>query len=268
MTSWAAILAIGFFLGMRHATDADHVLAVSTIVSKYRSIRHAALIGIFWGLGHTVTILLVGGGIVLFGWVIPPRVGLSMEFSVGLMLIALGVISVVSAIRRADPLRVANGKGHSQPIPHVHRHGDYIHTHAAASEPGSHPHPPDRTPVAWLDRTFGRFAVYRPVRPLLIGMVHGLAGSAAVALLVLAAIGSPGWSVLYMLVFGAGTIIGMMLITALIAAPFAWGVTTLNGGRHLRLAAGVLTLAFGLFFAWRVGWVDGLFTASPAWQPR
>lgn len=265
MTSWIAILAIGFFLGMRHATDADHVLAVSTMVSKYRKVRHAAMIGVFWGVGHTLTILIVGGGIVLFGWVIPPRVGLSMEFSVGIMLVALGVVSVMSAMRRVD---VSAGPDRPAEPPHVHRHGDYIHTHPRTAEPGRHAHPPERTPVAWLDRTFGRFAVYRPARPLLVGMVHGLAGSAAVALLVLAAIGSPGWSVVYLLVFGVGTIAGMMLITGLIAAPFAWGGTTAVAGRRLRLAAGVLTLAFGLFLAWQVGFVDGLFTAAPLWQPH
>jgi high-affinity nickel-transport protein len=227
MTGLFAIMAIGFFLGMRHATDADHVLAVSTIVSRHRTIRHAAAIGAFWGVGHTLTILIVGGGIVLFGWVIPPRVGLSMEFSVGLMLIGLGILSVMSGLRH-----VADG----------------------------HPHSPDRTPVAWLDRRLGRFAVYRPVRPMLVGMVHGLAGSAAVALLVMTAIRSPTAALLYLLVFGGGTIIGMMLITAVIATPFAVGGKSVTVSRGLRVAAGVLSLGFGLLLVWQIGVVDGLFT--------
>jgi high-affinity nickel-transport protein len=254
MTGWFSILAIGFFLGMRHATDADHVLAVTTIVSKHRSIRHAAAIGIFWGIGHTLTILVVGGGIVLLGWVIPPRVGLSMEFSVGLMLILLGAITVWSALRQTPV--VASGSGDI--VPHTHRHGDYIHTHPDTPGNRKHPHSPERTPVAWLDRRFGRFAIYRPVRPLLIGMVHGMAGSAAVALLVMAAIRSPAASVLYLTLFGAGTIIGMMLITAVIATPFAVGRRSANVSRGLRIAAGFASLGFGLYLAWEIGIGAGL----------
>jgi high-affinity nickel-transport protein len=97
-TGLVAVAALGFFLGMRHATDADHVIAVTTIVARQRSTRSAALIGAVWGLGHTLTILVVGGGIILFGWVIPPRVGLSMEFSVGLMLIILGLMNLTGVL--------------------------------------------------------------------------------------------------------------------------------------------------------------------------
>src|SRR6185503_17214817 len=79
--SLAAILALGFFLGMRHATDADHVIAISTIVSRDRNLRHSAVIGALWGLGHTLTILTVGAGIILFSLVISPRLGLTMELS-------------------------------------------------------------------------------------------------------------------------------------------------------------------------------------------
>lgn len=264
MTDWLAVLAIGFVLGMRHATDADHVLAVSTIVSKHRSIRHAAAIGAFWGLGHTLTILVVGGGIVLFGWVIPPRLGLSMEFSVGVMLVLLGAASVSSAFRNARGMMAGELAGEFRAS--THRHGDYIHTHA--QPPGAHPHPPDRTPVAWLDRRLGRLAIYRPARPLLVGMVHGLAGSAAVALLVLAAIGSPHWAFGYLLVFGAGTICGMMLVTVLIGEPFRWSGAHAGFGRALRFTAGALSVGLGLFLAWHTGIAGGLFGASPVWHPR
>ena len=101
MVSLLSIIALGFFLGMRHATDPDHVIAVATIVSRQRSIRRSALIGVFWGLGHTLTILLVGAAIILFNLVIPPRIGLSMELSVALMLIVLGLMNVVSFLRSA-----------------------------------------------------------------------------------------------------------------------------------------------------------------------
>lgn len=259
MTEWLAVISLGFFLGMRHATDADHVLAVSTIVSRHRTIGSAARIGLWWGVGHTLTILVVGTGIVLFGWVIPPRVGLSMEFSVGLMLILLGVVTLVAALRRADdtaiPLAQASDHIHS----HVHRHGDYIHTHPHGHGPEAHPHTPDDTPLARFDRRFGPRSSYQQVRPLIVGMVHGLAGSAAVALVVLATIRHPLWSLLYILLFGAGTIAGMMLITAVIATPFAYGRSSARVTRGLRLAAGLLSLGFGLLLAYRIGFVDGLF---------
>src|SRR6266849_7620559 len=101
MITLLSITLLGFFLGMRHATDPDHVVAVSTIVSRERSMLHAAVIGAFWGLGHTVTILLVGSAIILFKLTIPPRLGLSMELSVGFMLILLGVLNLTGLMRRA-----------------------------------------------------------------------------------------------------------------------------------------------------------------------
>src|SRR5258708_40145643 len=90
MTNFLSIIAIGFFLGMRHATDPDHVIAVTTIVSRQNKLSRAALTGIFWGVGHTLTIVAVGTTIIFFGVVVPARIGLSMEFSVALMLIILG----------------------------------------------------------------------------------------------------------------------------------------------------------------------------------
>src|SRR5262245_48944694 len=157
---------------MPHATDADHVVAITTIVSRERSVGRAALSGAAWGVGHTVTIVRVGGAIILFNVVIPARLGLMMELSVGLMLVVLGVMSVT---------------GRTQ----------------ASRE--------------WLSRTEARLT-----KPLAIGVVHGLAGSAAVALLVLTTIRTPGWAVAYLLVFGLGTVLGMILVTTLIAMPFAY----------------------------------------------
>src|SRR5438270_8973708 len=93
------ILGIGFFLGMRHATDPDHVVAVSTFVSAEKSIVRAGWIGVLWGVGHTITILVVGAAIILFGVAIPPRIGLALEFSVALMLILLGVLNLTGAMQ-------------------------------------------------------------------------------------------------------------------------------------------------------------------------
>ena len=290
-----ALVALGLALGMRHATDPDHVIAVSTIVARHRSIRGAALIGALWGVGHTLTILVVGGAIILFKWVIPARIGLTMELSVGLMLIVLGMLNLTGTWRRilhahsfATPPSTMEGHSHvprGQPSPHSagaedaasvershshpHQHGDYIHTHAHSHDPERHGHAPDRTPLGWLDRQLGALGAYQLVRPLVVGTVHGLAGSAAVALLVLATIGSPGWSVVYLLVFGLGTVAGMMLITAAIGVPFAVSgrrFSRLNDA--LRVASGVVSVAFGLFLAYRIGVVDGLLTGHPHWVPE
>ena len=214
MLTSLSVLALGFVLGMRHATDPDHVVAVTTIVSEQRSVARAARIGALWGAGHTATIVLVGGAILLFRLAVPARLGLAMEFAVAVMLVLLGVRS----------LRAAGG---------------------------------------------GRAAALSPLRPIAVGFVHGLAGSAFVAMLVLTAIPNPLVGIVYLLVFGVGTVAGMTLITAAITLPSAYAATRLNGtARYVQLAAGVASVCFGLFLAHRVGVVEGLFAATPHWDPQ
>jgi ABC-type nickel/cobalt efflux system permease component RcnA len=266
-----SVLLLGFFLGMRHATDPDHVIAVTTMVSRLGSVRAAAWTGALWGLGHTVTILAVGGAIVMFGLVIPPHLGLGMEFSVAIMLILLGILTLTGVTRRLQEARLGTSHpgGHDDPHAHTHAHGDYVHSHVHGHAPAAHGHSEDATPQARLDRALGRFGAYHVVRPLVVGLVHGLAGSAAVALLVLAAIRDPWWATGYLLVFGTGTIAGMMLITAALAVPFALTAhrfAWLN--RHLATASGLLSLGFGLWLAYQIGVVDGLFSAAPSWSPE
>jgi ABC-type nickel/cobalt efflux system permease component RcnA len=268
MITLLSIVALGFFLGMRHATDPDHVIAVTTIVSRQRSIRHAALIGVLWGLGHTITILAVGSAIILFGLVIPPRVGLAMELSVGLMLILLGVLNLSGIMRWiTETLTPSQVGGHSHP----HGRGDYVHNHSHGRNPERHGHAEDARPmpVTLMDRTFGQMGLYQVVRPFAVGIIHGLAGSAAVALLVLTTIRVPSWAVLYLLVFGIGTVAGMMLITAAIAVPFKFSETRFGRlNRGLGLVSGLVSLTFGVFIVYQMGFVNGLFTGSPNWVPR
>jgi high-affinity nickel permease len=266
MITLLSVIALGFFLGMRHATDPDHVIAVTTIVSRQRSIRLAALIGVLWGLGHTITILVVGSAIILFGIVIPTRVGLTMELSVGLMLILLGILNLTGVMRWITEVVTPSQLGRHS---HSHGHGDYVHSHAHGHGPEKHGHADTATPVGWMDRIFGRLGLYQIVRPLAVGIVHGLAGSAAVALLVLTTIRVPSWAVLYLLVFGIGTVAGMMLITAAIAIPFTFSenrFARLN--RALGVVSGLVSLAFGLFIVYQMGFVNGLFTHNPTWAPR
>ena len=268
MTSGLAILAIGFVLGMRHATDPDHVIAVSTIVSRERSVLKAALIGILWGCGHTLTIVAVGAGIIVFGLAIPVRVGLTMEFSVGLMLILLGVLNLTGAMKwltlKFSPAHPKITGEHA----HLHEHNSHLHLHWHSHGAGVEHHAEGLKPPARMRAPFAQLGVFHTLRPLFVGIVHGLAGSAAVALLVLSTIREPKWAVLYLLVFGVGTIAGMMMITAAIALPFSFAgykFAWLNKG--LITASGLVSLGFGLFICYHIGLVEGLFTSHPTWTP-
>ena len=205
-------ILLGALLGLRHATDADHVVAVTTIVARQRSWLQAARIGAVWGIGHSVTLFLLGGAIIGFRLVIPPRIGLGLEFAVALMLIGLGYANLR---RRDEP-----------------------------SAPSLH-------------------------RPFWIGVVHGLAGSAAVALLVLSTIRAPLEAAVYLLMFGFGTIVGMMLVTLLLAAPTVYaGARVARMQGSVRLAAGALSIVFGLLLARELIVDGGLFSAIPTWDPH
>jgi high-affinity nickel-transport protein len=255
MTTLFSILALGFFLGMRHATDSDHVIAVSTIVSRERDVRYAAIIGMFWGVGHSITLLVVGGAIIVFGLVIPQRLGLGLEFCVAVMLIVLGTLNLRIALRSFRARSTFKQHDHHE---HPHRHRDYIHSHRHGHAPDTHGHSDQSVPPARLDRRFGCSRTYRALRPTIIGVVHGLAGSAAIALLVLPIIHNPLWALMYLLVFGAGTIAGMMLITAGIAVPVSYTARFDFFHQHLGTVAGVVSLGFGFGLVYQIGFVGGL----------
>ena len=274
MISLVSIVALGFFLGMRHATDPDHVIAVSTIVSRERNVAKSAWVGAVWGIGHTLTILLVGAALILLNFVVPQgssaaqvhlnaRLGLVMDLAVAMMLIVLGIMNLRRFLRWV-PSVAKEAVLHS----HSHAHGDYIHSHPHSHVPESHSHAADKTPVAKLDKMLQRFRTYSLIRPLIIGVVHGLSGSAAVALLVVPMIHDPKWSVAYLLVFGVGTIVGMMLITFTLASAFHF----VGGGQkffqRLAFASGLISLLFGLVIAYQICITNGLFTAHPTWTPK
>ncbi|HEV2826654.1 MAG TPA: hypothetical protein VGW76_03565 [Pyrinomonadaceae bacterium] len=207
-----SILTLGFFLGMRHATDSDHVIAVTTIVSQQRKVRSAALTGISWGIGHSITLLIVGATIVLFGVVIPERLGMSLEFCVALMLVFLGLFNLGFRRKRKE-----------------------VHEHSQSRR------------LRLINRS------------VVVGVVHGLAGSAALALLVLPMIREPAWAILYLLIFAAGTIAGMVLITAIIAVPITYSANRFQSfNRYIGAAAGAFSVGFGLFLVHQIGFVGGL----------
>jgi high-affinity nickel permease len=256
-TAPLGIALLGLILGMRHATDADHVIAVTAIVSGERRVMAAARIGIAWGLGHSVTVFLVGGAIILFKLTIPPRLGMAMEFAVAIVLIMLGI----SVLARSSP-RIAGRLGlksndadlfaHS----HTHEHDGAVHAH-----PHAHVHGDEHLHDSHLFQRPGRFARGSHERAFGVGLVHGLAGSAAIALLVLSAIPNPWWAMAYLAIFGFGTMVGMALITTAIGLPVSFTAARLGEiNRALFVGAGLLSLGFGLFLAYQIGIVQGLFT--------
>ena len=279
MVNLLAAVGLGFVLGMRHATDPDHVIAVSTIVSRQRNIRQAGVIGALWGIGHTITIFCVGAAIILFNVVIPPRIGLAMELAVGLMLILLGILNLTGVMQRVThrftPQHTHPATGHDGVVhSHLHQHDGLVHEHMHGHSPEAHLHlepdiEADSRPRGFFQSLLRRLGLYQFLRPLAIGLVHGLAGSAAVALLVLAEIRDPRWAIAYLLIFGVGTIAGMMLITMVIGAPFAYTRKRFAPfNRGLGVASGLLSLGFGLFITFQIAITDGLFASHPHWTPH
>src|SRR5919109_181186 len=190
-----ATLGLGFVLGLKHALDADHIVAVSTIVSEHKSIFKSSLVGTFWGLGHTVSLFLIGLLVILLRLAISPRVALWMELGVAVMLVLLGA-NIVWKFFRGKRIHI-----------HTHEHDGlthaHIHLHEGEEEYHNHYH-----------------LIKFGTKPFFVGLVHGVAGSAALMLLVLTTIPSPLAGILYILIFGIGSIGGMLIMSSLISLPF------------------------------------------------
>jgi hypothetical protein len=234
--STASALALGFMLGLKHAVEVDHLAAVSTIVSERKSLFGSVLVGGLWGIGHTISLLIAGVAVILLHIEVGERTALALEFCVGLMLVALG----------ANALRKLWRGGHLHL--HVHRHGgrEHIHPHIHDGKPGEDPHT--------------HHGYQSGMRPLLVGMIHGLAGSAALMLLVLATISKPLIGLIYIIIFGAGSIGGMMVMSALVSLPLYLTATRFNRANlAMRGLAGLFSLSFGLFMIYEIGVAGSLF---------
>ncbi len=220
-STWLATLLVGFLLGMEHALDPDHVIAVSTLMTQHRTLGRSTLVGAIWGLGHTATLFLVGLAVIVLKVRIPDWLAPLAELGVGIVLLALGVSIVKGYLTE---------KVHA----HVHQHGSEVHAHFHSHAGGAaHDH----------DHTLPQHRT-----SLLVGMVHGLAGSAALMLLVLASIRTPTLGLFYILTFGIGSILGMVGISALIGLPFTRAVRRhAEVHRKIRLTAGATSAAYGLF---------------------
>lgn len=255
MESVLWVIGLGLLLGIQHAADPDHILAVATIVSREPRFGSGALIGILWGLGHTLALTTAGGAIILLNLTVVPRVALSLELAVALMLVGLGALRLVWSFRGVRHIHPEHLRAR-----HEHGHGDTFHSHFHTHDGVPHRHPHIH-PSTRLLRALRAVGVGQAIRSVTVGLIHGLAGSAAAALLVLSTIQAPAWALAYLGVFGAGTIVGMMAITATLTVPFAVsarGFTRVN--RTLSLGTGLVSVGVGLFLVYQIGVVQGLLT--------
>ncbi len=221
-----SILVLGFLIGMQHALEADHLAAVASIAAGERSVGPLIRHGVTWGLGHTLTLLLFGGGVIVLGSAIPDGLARGLEVAVGVMLIFLGGWVLQRLIR--DRIHV-----------HMHWHeGGVVHFHAHSHAGESNPHDPRRHEHAHSPGI--------PIRTLLVGMTHGMAGSAALLLLTTASIGSASLGLLYIAVFGVGSIAGMAALSTAIAVPLTYTAGALTWAhRGLQAVIGLVTVAIG-----------------------
>jgi ABC-type nickel/cobalt efflux system permease component RcnA len=240
-------IVLGFLLGLQHATDPDHLVAVATILTRERRFANGALIGVLWGDGHMTTLTIVGAIIIGLKLTITPAVGGSLELVVAAMLIVLGVLRLRDAVRGLETVSA----GH---LVADHDHGGgtgVVHSHPHAHDAEhSHEHPHVH-PSRWLAK-LGWRSGWPAGRALVVGAVHGLAGSAAVSLLVLATLRSTASAVIYLLIFGIGTIIGMTVLTAVMAYPVSMALRYRRARQALALCAGVGSIAFGLVYGYRL----------------
>ncbi len=237
-----ALLGLGLIFGLKHATEVDHVVAVSTIVSRHRNVLLSALVGALWGVGHTATLLLTGVVVLVLRVAIPDKVSNWLEFAVALMILALGASALWRALKKGSEVHLH--KHSHDGLDHVH-----IHFHEAATRH-------DQRPSAKHSHVVSSVGI----KPLLIGAMHGLAGSGALTLLVLTQIKSVWLGVLYLAVFGIGSIAGMLLMSGLIGLPFALSSRSLTGlHQRFQVAVASLSIAFGLWYAYQIGFTSGLF---------
>lgn len=212
VSTLVGLLGLGLLLGLKHATETDHVVAVSTFVSQTRSLKKSTMAGVLWGIGHTITLFIVGGIILLLKVNIPEKVAMGMELPVAIVLVVLGVRLITKARKQKIHL-------------HTHEHQDNAHAHLHSHEHStSHRH---------------------PHQSLWMGLLHGLAGSAALVLLVAGATPSPLQGLAFILVFGLGSVIGMLIVSTLIGLPLLLSTKFKKVDSAMQLAAGSLSVFVG-----------------------
>jgi len=232
MFSTLTLLGIGLLFGLKHATEVDHVVAVSTIASQQRNVLRSALVGALWGAGHTMSLLIVGVIVLSLRIAIPKSVSSWFEFGVALMIIGLGTAALWGALRKRGDVHVHE---------HTHEGVAHVHIHFHESETRHE-----------SERKHSHAVSVVGIKPVLIGMMHGLAGSGALTLLVLTQIESVWVGFLYLAIFGFGSIVGMLVMSSLIGLPFALSSRSLSSLHHrMQLAAAIVSIAFGFWYAYQ-----------------
>jgi len=235
-----ALLGLGLLFGLKHATEVDHVVAVSAIVSEHRNILRSMIVGALWGAGHTASLIIVGIIVLALRVAVPDSVANWLEFCVALMIIALGVSALVRALRRRADVHM-----------HRHSHDGVSHVHVHFHERGTEHAGPTESHSHAVSRV--------GFKPLVVGAMHGLAGSATLTLLVLTQIKGVALGLLYLAVFGLGSIFGMLLMSGLIGLPFALTARRVSGVNYgLQTIAGAVSIMFGLWYAYETGIASGL----------
>jgi len=230
-----SLLGIGFLLGLKHALDADHLAAVSTMAAEKRSLLGSSLIGVWWGVGHTISLLVAGSLVMLLHVQIGARTSRFLELGVGIMLIVLGA-NALRKLWRAATVHM-----------HAHEHDGHWHMHPHIHEQGR------------PDAPHAHHGLRANARPLLIGLVHGMAGSAALTLLVLATISSTAVGFLYIAIFGLGSIGGMAIVSALFSLPAKFSARRFGKlNMACRAFAGLASLALGAFTVYDIGFANHL----------
>lgn len=251
-----ALLGLGLVFGLKHATEVDHIVAVSAIVSEHRNVLRSALVGGLWGAGHTASLVIVGVLVLVFRLAIPLPVANWLEFGVALMIIGLGVLAMRKVLRRRSGIQVHRHR-------HLHRHSHdgqshvhiHFHEHGTEHEGEATSHQTSHSSHASHSHAISRLGF----KPFLVGAMHGLAGSAALTLLVLTQVHTAWLGLLYLALFGIGSTFGMLLMSGLIGLPFALSGRRLTSINYvLQTAAGVLSIAFGVWYAYETVVTNGL----------
>lgn len=238
MISVLTILSFGFLLGIKHATDADHVVAITTLLGKNGKIRHSAFVGVLWGLGHSITVTIVAIPIIFYSFVIPPNLELVLEFFVGAMLVVLGTLTLSGITEKISkhftPLSIHK---HAHKATNISTHS-HLHLHILDS----------------INTGLHHIGIFQTIRPVLVGLIHGLAGSAGIALLILSTIKNPLLSAFYLLIFHFGIIIGMMIITTLLGASIILVKRKSEKiHQYLVIFSGIISFALGLYIIYESG---------------
>lgn len=226
ITDTIIMLGLGFLLGVEHAFEPDHIVAISSLISKEKNLKKTTILGAIWGVGHTTTLFLAGIIILTLKITIPETIALSLEFLVGLVIIFLGFYVIRDIIEKKKHIHkhTHNGRTHT----HIHSHkGTDQHTHYHQS-----------------------FSV---------GLIHGLAGSAALMLLILSTFNSLIIGIIYILLFGIGSMVGMAIVGGLISIPFIYSSKKSRSiNTVIQYGTGMISIGFGSYLLFKIGYLEGL----------